>query len=368
MPVKKLVLSPEAGIEQYTLINDNKTLCVILLNYGGIISHILTPDADGQIRDVVLGYDNYENYKDPQNPYFGALIGRYANRIGGAQFTVDGQEYHLEANNGPNALHGGKEGFDKKIWDVEVLSESPASVQLTLVSPDGDQNYPGTLRTQVTYTVTNEQHLEIEYQCTTDHDTVVNLTNHSYFNLAGVELNPNILDTHVTMTEAVQGVLEVDSTSIPTGRKLSWADAPYMDFTGSNADTVIGARIDQLPDTKGYDHPYVIHEDYQIDTSKMPLRKAVTAYAPETGIMLEFFTTEPTFQFYTGNFIPDGFEGKKSQGGAKYGQYGGFCLESGRNPDAPNKPDWRSSVLLQKGDIYAGKTVFTFKVHGSQNL
>ncbi|KAG2234476.1 aldose 1-epimerase [Thamnidium elegans] len=358
MSVSKLTIAP--GIDQYTLINKNKTLAVMILNYGATITHILTPDKTGVIRDVALGFDNFESYKSPNNPYFGAVIGRYANRIGKGKFTVDGQEYNVAINNGPNSLHGGLEGFDKRIWSVTIVSESPASIRLELVSPDGDQNYPGTLTTQLTYTVTDEDELSLEYKATTDKDTVINLTNHCYFNLSGLELNPNVLDHRVTMTDEVKAVLECDADCLPTGKVLSWSDAPWMSFSGENANTPIGARLEYLQNTRGYDHPYVLHNEYKTDTASLPLRHAATVYAPETGIELDFSTTEPAFQFYTGGWISDSLVAKKAQGEVKLGSGSGFCLEASRNPDAPNKPDWRSSVLLQKEDVYTQKTVYAF--------
>ncbi|KAG0171018.1 hypothetical protein DFQ28_001379 [Apophysomyces sp. BC1034] len=363
MTVTKLSLAPSQGIDQYTLINEHKTLAVMVLNYGATITHILTPDKQGHVRDVVLGFDNYEDYKSPNNPYFGATIGRYANRIGQGQFTVDGQTYQLAINNAPNALHGGSEGFDKKLWNVTVVSENPASIQLELISNDGDQSYPGTLTTQVTYTVTDRDELEIRYHATTDKDTVVNLTNHTYFNLSGLELSPKVLGHEVSMSEEVKGFLKLDKDSLPTGELATWADAPWMNFTGADAGQTIGARLDKLADTNGYDHPYVLHENYQIDTIEEPLRQAATVYCPETGIELGFSTTEPCFQFYTGNFIPtDELEGTKAQQKTPIGPHSGFCLESQRPPDAPNKPQWRSAALLQEKDIYGGKTVFAFRV------
>ncbi|KAG2227107.1 hypothetical protein INT45_003837 [Circinella minor] len=363
MPVTKTTIDSANGIDQYTLINSAKTLSVMVLNYGGTLTHILVPDKNGAIRDVAVGFDDYEAYKNADNPFFGALIGRFANRIGEGKFTVDGKEYQLEKNNGPNALHGGLEGFDKRKWNVTILSEEPASIQLDLVSPDGDQGYPGELKTTVTYTVTDDNALELTYKAVTDKDTVLNLTNHNYFNLAGVSQNPDILNTQITMTDEVKGFLELDDNALPTGKELSWSEAPQMNFTGDKAGTTIGARFDELKSTNGYDHPYVIHKNYGINTSDLPLRKAVIAYAPETGIQMEFATTEPAFQLYTGNFIKSGvFTGKKSQDGVPYGTHAGFCLESSRNPDAPNKPDWQSSVLLKKGDTYGSKTVFSFGV------
>ncbi|KAG0739966.1 hypothetical protein G6F57_001797 [Rhizopus arrhizus] len=359
MPVSKITIAP--GIEQYTLINKNKTLAVMVMTYGATITHILTPDKTGTIRDVVLGFDDFESYKKPVNPYFGALVGRYANRIGQGKFTVDGKEYELAINNGPNALHGGLEGFDKKNWSATVVSDEPSSIRLELVSPDGDQGYPGTLTTQVTYTVTDKDELVLEYHATTDKDTIINLTNHSYFNLAGVELNPKVLDHRVTMTDEVKAVLECDENCLPTGKVLSWSEAPWMSFKNVNAGVAIGARLERLESTRGYDHPYVIHNDYKIDTSSLPLRHAVNVYSPESGIELDFSTTEPAFQFYTGGWISDeGLEAKKDQKKVKLGPSSGFCLEASRNPDSPNKPDWRSAVLLQKDATYAAKSVYAF--------
>ncbi|CAO3646752.1 unnamed protein product [Cunninghamella blakesleeana] len=370
MTVSKLNLSSEPQVDQYTLVNESKTLAVIVLNYGGIISHILTPDKQGQIRDIVLGFDDYESYQSPYNPYFGAVIGRYANRIGNGQFTLNGNDYSLLTNNGPNALHGGEKGFDKNIWDVEILSEQrPASIRLTLISKDGDQGYPGTLKTQVTYSVNNDNTLTIDYYATLLDDdtssttsTIVNLTNHTYFNLSGVALNPTILNTCVSMTDNIKGFLELDENNLPTGKEISLKDQPCMDFTGELAGTTIGKRIDELKTTRGYDHPYILHHQFKPNTSELPLQQAFIASSPETGIELTFATTEPCFQFYTGNWIAsDHMTSKKSQDQIPIGQHAGFCLESSRFPDAPNKPHWRSSVLLQKNDVYASKTVFTFK-------
>ncbi|CAO3673943.1 unnamed protein product [Umbelopsis ramanniana] len=363
MPVTKISLSSEAGVDQYTLINEQKTLAVMVLNYGGTITHILTPDKTGHIRDVVLGFDNYEGYLHSDNPFFGALVGRYANRIGLGKFTIDGEEYQVPINNTPNALHGGIKGFDKKMWDVEVVSESPASIRLTYVSEDGEEGYPGKLTTHVTYTVTNANELEVEYEAVTDKSTVLNLTNHTYFNLAGVELDPKILDTEVTMN-GVKGFLEVDNSCLPTGRVVPVAEVNPMDFTGSNAGKTIGSRVNDVQGG-GYDHPYVIHDTFILDTTGLPMQKDVfVAHAPQTGITLSMATTEPGFQFYTGKGIAENvFTGKKSQNNAPgIGPFSGFCLETSRNPDAPNHENWRPSVLLTPGEQYKGKTIYSFGV------
>ncbi|GAB5592854.1 hypothetical protein Unana1_07754 [Umbelopsis nana] len=361
MPVTKINLSSSAGVDQYTLINEHKTLAVMVLNYGGIITHVLTPDKSGHIRDVVLGFDDYDGYLHANNPFFGAVIGRYANRIGAGKFSINSEEYTLPINNGPNALHGGLKGFDKKIWDVEVLSESPASIRLTYVSEDGEEGYPGKLTTHVTYTVTDDNELQIEYEATTDKDTVLNLTNHTYFNLAGVDQNPKILDTEITMN-GVESYLELDDNSLPTGKVIPVSEVQSMDFSGPNAGKSIGSRMSDVQGG-GYDHPYVVHENFVLDTTTLPLKKdVVVAHAPETGITLSMATTEPGFQFYVGKFIADNeFTGKKSQSNASgIGTFSGFCLETGRNPDAPNKENWRSSVLLPPGEKYKSKTIYTF--------
>lgn len=237
MSVTKSTLSPESNVDQYTLTNQNKTLTVKVLNYGATLSHILTPDKTGQIRDVVLGFDDFASYQSPSNRYFGAVVGRFANRIGHGKFELDGKEYTLATNNGPNALHGGLRGFDKQLWDVEVVSQHPASLRLSLESPDGDQGYPGTLINHVTYTVRDDATLTIEYHATLASDqvkpTIVNLTNHTYFNLAGVALDPTVLNTHITMSDNVRGFLELNDTGVPTGKQLSWSDQPCMAFSVS---------------------------------------------------------------------------------------------------------------------------------------
>ncbi|CAO3622403.1 unnamed protein product [Cunninghamella echinulata] len=363
MAVTKLNLSSDPPIDQYTLVNESKTLAVMILNYGGIITHILTPDKNGHIRDVVLGFDDYESYKSSHNPYFGAIIGRYANRIGKGKFTLDGKEYSLLVNNGPNALHGGEKGFDKQLWDVEVVSEQrPASIRLTYISLDGDQGYPGRLKTQVTYSVHHDDTLTIDYYATTTTSTIANLTNHTYFNLSGVALNPTVLNTNISMSDHIKSFLELDEHNLPTGNEASLKDHPCMDFTGELAGTTIGKRIDELKVTRGYDHPYILHHQLKTNTADLPLQQALVATSPETGIELTFSTTEPCFQFYTGNWIESNhITSKKSQDQVPIGPHAGFCLESSRFPDAPNKPHWRSSVLLQENDVYASKTVFAFK-------
>ncbi|KAI7867841.1 aldose 1-epimerase [Spinellus fusiger] len=363
MPVDKSVLSSSENIIQYTLKNKDATLCMMVLNYGGTITHIITPDSAGNVKDVVLGFDDYKTYKHPENPYFGAIIGRFANRIGGGEFTVEDVTYSTALNNGENTLHGGVEGFDKRIWDVTVLSESPASIRLDLVSPDGDQQYPGTLTTSVTYTVTDENRLEITYHATTDKTTIVNLTNHTYFNLAGLDCNYTILDHQVSMSNDIKGTLAIDKNGLPTGESIGLEEAPWFDFTNELKGTPIGQRMSHLSATRGYDHPYVIHENYMTDTSTLPLLNVATIYSPETGIAMDFETTEPGFQFYTGGGIAHGvFTGTKYQHQSSIGTHSGFCLESQRPPDAVNKPQWRDSVLLKKGENYGSKTVFHFYV------
>ncbi|RUP43942.1 aldose 1-epimerase [Jimgerdemannia flammicorona] len=363
MPVTKSILHPAHGVDRYTLSNSAGTLTVNILNYGGIVQHILVLDRDGVVRDVTLGFDTYQEYTEKTSAYFGGLIGRFANRIAFGKFTLDGTTYNLATNNGPNHLHGGLSGFDKKIWTVTVLSQDPPSIRLTHISPDGDEGYPGTLTTHVTYTVTTAAELSIEYVATTsDKATIVNLTNHAYFNLAGVTKNPRILDHQVEITPAVLGYLELDDGLCPTGTLIPTGTIETMDFSGAHVGRTFGARIAEVQG-KGYDHPYVIRQDAETDTRGQPLVEAVRVRSPETGITLKFATTEPAFQLYTGNFIPEEYTAKKeTQDGVAIGPWAGFCLESSRNPDAPNKEAWVGQVVLRVGKTYGSKSVFGFGV------
>jgi aldose 1-epimerase len=314
-------------------------------NYGGLVTSLKVPDRDGKMGDVVLGFDNVADYiKD--SPYFGALIGRYGNRIARGKFTLDGKQYTLATNNYPNALHGGTKGFDKVVWEPTILTgPEGASLKLTYLSKDMEEGYPGNLSVTVIYTLTDDNALKVEYAATTDQDTVVNLTQHSYFNLA---CKDSILN-HVVMIPADK-FTPVDSTLIPTGDLRSVEGTPF-DFRNP---TAIGARInqddEQLKFGKGYDHNWIINKPM----GQYGLMARVTE--PTTGRVLEVFSTEPSLQFYTGNFLDGTLKGK---GGRVYEFRSGFCMESQHYPDSPNQPKF-PSVVLKPGQTYHNIIVFKF--------
>lgn len=330
-PVERFTLKNAAGIE------------VRAITYGGIITSILTPDRAGTMGDIVLGFDSLDGYLG-DHPFFGAIIGRYGNRIGGGRFTLDGQEYRLATNNGPNHLHGGVRGFDKHVWQAEVLANN--AVRFSRVSPDGEEGYPGTLHVQVTYSLTNYNELIVDYAATTDLPTHVNLTQHSYFNLAGT----GDIRGHELTIDADR-YTPVDATLIPTGALTPVEGTPF-DF---RTPTAIGARIDdphpQIKNGLGYDHNWVLNR--RDETS---LLIAARVAEPTSGRTLEVATTEPGLQFYAGNFLDGTLKGK---GGQAYGHRSGFCLETQHFPDSPNKPDFPPTVL-RPGETYSTRTVFKF--------
>jgi aldose 1-epimerase len=331
----------------YTLTNANG-MTVKITNYGGIITEILVPDKARKFEDVVLGLDSLNDYV-AGNPFFGALVGRYGNRIAKGKFTLDGQTYTMVTNNGPNHLHGGKKGFDKVIWKTEEMkTDEGVGLRMTYRSQDMEEGYPGNLDVTVTYTLDNENGLLIDYQATTDKPTVVNLTNHSYFNLSGKE--GTILD-HQVMLDA-DSLVAVDATLIPTGKLIPVKGTPF-DFTSP---TAIGARIDDLNDEQiknggGYDHCWVLNRADQ------SLVRFATVHEPTSGRFMEAFTTEPGVQFYTGNFL----NGKVAGKGKTYGKRSGFCLETQHFPDSPNQPQFPSTVL-RPGETYHTTTKFKFSV------
>ncbi len=333
-------------VDLYTLVND-ADLEIKITNYGGIIVSILAPDRDGTFTDIVLGFDTLAGYFQPQ-PYFGALVGRYANRIAQGRFTLNGVDYVLAQNNGSNHLHGGLKGFDKVIWQATPF-ETAAEVGLTLTyqSVAGEEGYPGTLDVQVVYTLTNDQAFKIDYTATTDQDTILNLTNHTYFNLAGAE---DVLGHEVSLN--ADRFTPVSDVLIPTGELRPVSGTP-MDFTQP---TAIGARIDQ-PDEQlkfggGYDHNWVLNNP------DGHLTLAATVYEPTTGRVLETYTTQPGVQFYTGNFLDGTLTGK---GGQTIHKRAGFCLETQHFPDSPNQPTFPSTVL-KPGETYAQTTIYKFGV------
>ncbi len=322
-----------------------------VLDFGGIIVSLRTPDRAGNPGDIVLGMDDLAGYVK-SSPYFGAITGRYANRIAKGEFTLDGTTYKLAVNNGPNALHGGLRGFDRVVWQAEPSADSSgARLVLRYTSADGEEGYPGTLRATVTYTLTDRNELAIEYQATTDKPTPINLTNHSYFDLAG-EGSGTVLG-HVLTIDADRYV-PVDSTFIPTGDLASVAGTPF-DF---RKPTAIGARIDQpdqqLKNGHGYDHTFVLNRP----AGSSGLVHAAHVVEPTSGRTLDVATTEPGVQFYTGNFLDGKVVGKN---GHAYPRRGGFCLETHHFPDSPNKPQFPSTIL-RPGETYHSRTVFTFGV------
>lgn len=338
------------AVERYTLENDS--FAVGVLTYGGIIDRIDVPDAAGAHANVVLGYADLDTYARANKPYFGALIGRYANRIGRGRFALDGREYTLAVNDPPNTLHGGTRGFDKVVWTVE--SATPSALCLKYVSPDGDEGYPGRLEAQVTYSIDDDAGLRIAYRATADAPTIVNLTNHSYFNLAG-EASGDILG-HVLQINAGH-FTPVGPDFIPTG-ELAPVDGTPFDF---RRPTAIGARIregdPQLVIGRGYDHNWVLD-----GTPGGPLGHAVTVHDPSSGRRMDVYTTEPGIQFYSGNFLDATQTGS---GGIIYRQSAGFALETQHFPDAPNKPSFPTAVL-RPGQTFVSETVFRFSARVDQ--
>lgn len=333
-------------IDEFTLSNAAGD-SVRVITYGAIVTAINVRDRDGRREDVVLGHDTLAGYLG-DNSRFGAVIGRYANRIGGAQFVIDGQLYKLAANNGPNSLHGGRVGFDKAVWKAAPFEAAGAAgVKLTHTSPDGDEGFPGTLSVSVVYTFNDRGELAIDYEATTDKPTVVNLTNHSYFNLGG-EGSGDVLGDVLTLN--ADRYTRVDPQLIPTGELADVAGTP-LDF---RAAMTIGARIHDaaiIELAKGYDHNFVVNRSGEGEV------KAAEVFDPRSGRVLEVFTTEPGVQLYLANHL----SGKVGKSGHVYDQYGAFCLETQHYPDSPNKPEF-PSTLLRPGETYKSRTVYAFSV------
>ncbi len=346
-------LEDGAGVPLYTFVNQ-KGMRAEITPYGGIVRALTAPDREGRMEDVVLGFDTLDEYVD-HNPFFGCLVGRYANRIANGTFELDGTVYEIPRPDGqPHALHGGVRGFDCQVWQSWAREswEGPA-LELRLISADGDQGFPGTLSVAVTYTLLDEGGLKIDYVATTDRPTVLNLTNHSYFNLSGGK-SPTILD-HTLMLNA-DAYTPADEELIPTG-EIAPVEGTPLDFRAlSEKGTRIGARIDadhpQLQNAGGYDHNWVIKGQMG------RLRLAGQVYEPESGRLMTVYTTEPGVQVYTGNMMPETLSGKD---GHIYGRRGGLCLETQHFPDSPNQPAFPSTTL-EPGRTFRSTTVYRFSI------
>ena len=320
------------------------------ISYGGTIISLETPDREGVTGDVVLGFDNLQAYLDG-TPYFGAIIGRYGNRIGGARFELEGATFTLAANDGPNHLHGGDRGFDKVIWQGEPFgNETGVGVVFRYTSPDGEEGFPGTLQAQVTYTLTDSDELVVDYLATTDAPTPVNLTQHSYFNLAGHGAG-DILGHELVI--AADEFTPVEATLIPTGEIVPVEGTPFDFRTPHAIGERIGADDEQLGYGGGYDHNWVLN-----GTPADGMTLAAQVHEPTSGRTMEIITTEPGIQFYSGNFLDGTLTGKE---GAVYRHRTGFCLETQHYPDSPNKPAFPSTIL-NPGEEYRTRTVFRFGV------
>lgn len=339
------------NVDIYTLRNRNAVEARIM-TYGGILVSLKVPGREQRLDDVVLGFNDLDQYLTKNDPYMGAIIGRYGNRIAKGRFTLNGVEYKLAANNGENHLHGGIKGFDKVVWTGKSMTTAAGpAVVLTYLSKDGEEGYPGNLRVTVVYTLTNKNELKIDYSATTDKDTVINFTHHSYFNLAG-EGSGDILD-HLVKINANR-FIPTDAGSIPTGEIRPVANTPF-DFL---KDTAIGARInqddEQLKFGNGYDHTWVINGRPGV------MRLAATASEITSGRTMEVWTTEPGMQFYTGNFLNGSIDGKS---GKPYQRRSGFCFETQHYPDSPNQPRF-PTTRLRKGAVYRSSTIYKFGLVG----
>jgi aldose 1-epimerase len=331
----------------FTLTNTNG-MSVTLTTFGAAVVSISVPDKNGKMGDVALGFDTIEGYLQETNPFFGSTIGRFANRIARGTFSLNGKQYTLAINNGLNHLHGGPKGFDKVLWRVEgIMDEDKPEITMLYTSPEGEEGYPGTMNVSVNFSLSDDNELKFDYRATSDADTVVNLTNHTYFNLSGSE---DILG-HILFLNA-GNFTPIDETQIPTGEIQSVEGTPF-DFTRPAA---IGSRINQEEDQQivnglGYDHNFVCDTDGS-------LSRVAAVFAPETGRLREVLTTDPGVQFYSGNFLDGTLTGKK---GVVYNKRSGFCLETQHFPDSPNRPEF-PSVLLKEGEEFSSSTIYRFSV------
>lgn len=334
-------------VELFTLTN-RAGLKARIMNHGATLVSLEVPDRDGLLADIVLGHDAADEYVDG-GPYFGCVVGRYANRIQAGTFTLDGVEYTLAVNNGPNALHGGRRGFDKRVWHAEML-ETENAVRLSYVSADGEEGYPGEVKNGVTYTLTDGNELIIDYEAATDKPTPYNVTNHSYFNLAGHDagyIGQQLMEVYA------DGFLPTDASNIPLGHVAPVEGTPF-DFRES---TALGARIDaedeQISAGAGYDHTFCLNKP-----AEGALSLAARAADPKSGRVMEVYTTEPGVQLYTANWLDGSLKGK---GGCGYVRRGAFCLETQHYPDSPNQPQFPDTIL-RPGQPFTSSTRFTFSV------
>jgi aldose 1-epimerase len=336
------------SIKLYTLKNKNG-MTVKITNYGAIITSIIVPDRDGKMADVALGYDRVEDYINAvDKPYFGAIVGRYGNRIANGEFKLDGETYSLLKNNGKNHLHGGAIGFDKVVWDVEDRTKN-GRLKLSYLAKDGEEGYPGNLSLQVTYVLTDANQIAVDYQATTDKATPVNVTQHTYFNLKG-EGEGTILD-HELMLNAKQ-FTPVDDSLIPTGQMLDVAGTPFDFTTAKTIGRDIGQNDPQLGFGLGYDHNWVLDKGGKPKS----MTTAARVYEPTSGRVMEVVTSEPGIQFYCGNFLDGRLKGKS---GKPYVQRGGFCLETQHYPDSPNQAHFPTTIL-KPGETFKSQTAFMF--------
>ena len=339
-PEKSYGKTDGKDVNEYTLRNASG-LSVSIINYGGTITKLMAPDKNGAMGDVVLGYDNLDGFLQKGNPYFGALIGRYGNRIAGGKFSLDGKAYTLAGNNNGNSLHGGNKGFDKVVWDAKKPA-GDSSLELTYVSKDGEEGYPGTLNVKVMYTLTADNALKIDYTATTDKATPLNLTNHAYFNLsAGTD---STIDAHELQMDA-DNYTPVNDVLIPTGQIATVKGTP-MDFTTAKP---VGRDLAKVKG--GFDHNWVLNKKGD------GLAKVASLYHPASGRNMEVWTTQPGLQFYSGNFLDGTLTNTK--GGAKYVQHAALCLETQHFPDSPNQPSFPSTIL-KPAETYHHTTVYKF--------
>lgn len=328
------------NVYEYTLTNSNGIM-VKVINYGGTISDIITPDKNGEMASVVLGFDSLEEYKGGKNALMGAIVGRVANRISNAKFTVDSKEYKLSSY-----IHGGVGGFHRRGWNIEeVPGSNLVALRMTYYSEDGEEGFPGNLNVTVTYSLTNKNDLKIDYTATTDKATPLVLTNHTYFNLSGGK-KANILDTELSIL--ADQYLEAAGQNIPTGNILDVKDTPF-DFTKKHA---IGNHIADIKNASGYDLTYVLRNQ------SGKLAKAATAYEPKSGRVMKVYTTEPGVVFYTSNHLNERITGRE---GKSFTKYGAFCLETQHYPDSPNKPNFPNSIL-RPGETFKSQTIYKFSV------